>query len=102
MTTETSLDTIPQIIAPTETAVSQIKRILEQEGLSDQAVRVGISDRSPTGFSYQLEFCDQSEKTAEDTVLQHGDLVFLIHTESLEDLRGTTLDYVDTCFSAGF
>ncbi len=102
MTTETSLDTIPQIIAPTETALSQIKRILEQEGLSDQAVRVGISERSPTGFSYQLEFCDQSEKTEADTVLEHGDLVFLIDTESIEDLRGTSLDYVDTGFSAGF
>lgn len=105
MTTETSdinPDTTAQLIAPTENALSQIKRILEQEGLSDQAVRVGISDRTPTGFSYQLEFCDQSEKTDKDTVLEHGDLVFLIDAESVEDLRGTTLDYVDTGFSAGF
>jgi Fe/S biogenesis protein NfuA len=105
MTTETADNnaaTTAPIIAPTENALSQIKRILEQEGLLDQAVRVGISDRSPTGFSYQLEFCDRSEKTDKDTVLEHGELMFLIDADSVEDLRGTTLDYVDTGFSAGF
>ncbi len=101
MTTETTQENTP-IIAPTENAVTQIKRILEQEGLSDQAVRVGISDRAPTGFSYQLEFCDQAERTDQDTVFQHGDLTFLIDAESIDDLRGTGLDYVDTGFSAGF
>ncbi len=106
MTTENTVDGyshgIAAIITPTETALTQIKRILEQEGLADQAVRVGISERSPTGFTYQLEFCDQSEKTERDTVFEHADLRFLIDAESVADLQGTTLDYVDTGFSAGF
>ena len=51
-----------EIITATEQALGQIQRILEQEGLVDQAVRVGISEKSPTGFVYQLDFCDRSEK----------------------------------------
>jgi Fe/S biogenesis protein NfuA len=86
----------------TEVAVSQIKRILEQEELVDQAVRVAIADRSPTGFQYQLEFCDQTEKTERDLTFEQDELLFYVAADSVDDLVGTTLDYVDTGFSAGF
>lgn len=91
-----------EIITATEHALSQIQRILQQEGLADQAVRVGISEKSPTGFTYQLEFCDRSEKEEGDAVLTQGEVTFYINEQSQDDLRGTTLDYVDTGFSAGF
>ena len=90
------------IITATEVAIQQIKRILEQEQLTDQAVRVGISERGASGFQYQLEFCDQSEKGDTDVVLAQGDITFYVLANSVDELRGTTLDYVDTGFSAGF
>ncbi len=90
------------IITATDNALLQIKRIVEQEGLADQAVRVGISDKSPTGFVYQLDFCDQSETRSDDSVLKQGEITFFVNGDSVDDLRGTTLDYVDTGFSAGF
>lgn len=90
------------IIKATQVATQQIKRILEQEQLKDQAVRVGISERSPTSFQYQLEFCDLGEKAEGDVVIEQDEVTFYVLAESVEDLRGTTLDYVDTGFSAGF
>jgi Fe/S biogenesis protein NfuA len=90
------------ILTATDNATQQIKRILEQEGLSSQAVRVGISDRSPTGFQYQLEFCDLAEKGESDAEFEQDGVLFYVVAGSAEDLRGTTLDYVDTGFSAGF
>jgi Fe/S biogenesis protein NfuA len=90
------------VLRATDVATAQIARILEQEELSDQAVRVAIAERSPTGFQYQLEFCDRSERRDDDLVFEQGPLLFYIAGDSVGDLRGTTLDYVDNGFSAGF
>jgi len=90
------------LLRATDVAVQQIKHILEQEELTEQAVRVGISDKSPTGFQYQLEFCDRSEQSDSDVVLVQDGLLFFVLGDSAADLRGTTIDYVDTGFSAGF
>jgi len=90
------------ILQVTADATRQIKKILEQEELKEQAVRVGIAEKSPTGFQYQLEFCDRGEREQGDVLYEQDEVLFYIDGESLEDLRGTTLDYVDTGFSAGF
>jgi Fe/S biogenesis protein NfuA len=90
------------IVCATAKATEQIKRILEQEGMTQQAVRVAIAQRSPTGFQYQLEFCDQAERKASDLVLEQAGVVFYVDSSSADDLRGTSLDYVDTGLSAGF
>ncbi|MET0339978.1 MAG: iron-sulfur cluster assembly accessory protein [Polyangiales bacterium] len=90
------------LLVATPVAIQQIKHILEEEGLASQAVRVGISERSPTGFQYQLEFCELSERKDDDLLLAQDDLTFYVAADSAADLRGTTLDYVDTGFSAGF
>ena len=90
------------ILTITEVAIEQIRRVLGQEELTDQAVRVGIADKTPTSYQYQLEFCDVSERSDDDTVIEHGGIVFYLDAESLPDLRGTSLDYVDTGLSAGF
>jgi Fe/S biogenesis protein NfuA len=91
-----------QVLSVSEVATNQIKRILEQEELSDQAVRVAIADKSPTGFQYQLEFCDQSDKQDDDYVFETEGVTFYVAADSVEALTGTSLDYVDTGFSAGF
>ena len=90
------------ILQVTADATAQIKKILEQEDLAEQAVRVGIAEKSPTGFQYQLEFCDRSESVASDILFEQDGVLFYVDGESAEDLRGTTLDYVDNGFSAGF
>ena len=92
----------PSILTITDVATTQIKRILEQEGLKEQAVRVGIADKSPTGFQYQLEFVDRSEQKSDDLVFEQDGVTFYLGHDSVDDLRGTKLDYVDTGFSAGF
>jgi Fe/S biogenesis protein NfuA len=90
------------VLSVSEVATSQIKRILEQEELNDQAVRVAVADRSPTGFQYQLEFCDKSDRRDDDQVFEQEGVLFYISGDSVEALTGTSLDYVDTGFSAGF
>lgn len=90
------------LLRATPVATTQIKHILEQEQLTEQAVRVAIVDRSPTGFQYQLEFCDRAERADDDVVLEQDDVLFYVRGDSADELRGTTLDYLDNGFSAGF
>src|SRR5690606_26139353 len=90
------------LLRVTDLAISQIKHILGQEELTDQVVRVAISEKTPTGFQYQLEFCDRAERSDTDVLLEQDELLFYIAGDSADDLRGTTLDYVDNGFSAGF
>jgi Fe/S biogenesis protein NfuA len=90
------------ILKVTAVATAQIKKILEQEELSEQAVRVGVAEKSPTGFQYQLEFCDREERGETDVVFEQESVLFYVDGESAQDLAGTTLDYVDTGLSAGF
>lgn len=90
------------LLRVTPVAIQQIEHILEQEQLEEQAVRVGIASKSPTGFQYQLEFCDRAEKRDSDVELEQSGVLFYIDGASVDDLRGTSLDYVDTGFSAGF
>jgi Fe/S biogenesis protein NfuA len=90
------------VLTVTEVATNQIKRILEQEELNDQAVRVGVVSKSPTNFQYQLEFCDRSDKQDGDLVFERDGVTFYVSGDGLEQLKGTSLDYVDTGFSAGF
>jgi Fe/S biogenesis protein NfuA len=91
-----------EVLSVTDVATSQIKRILEQEELSDQAVRVALVMRGPTNFQYQLEFCDRSDKKDDDFVFEQDGVMFYVAGGGLDQLRGTSLDYVDTGFSAGF
>ena len=90
------------IIQLTELAVSQIKKIMTQEDCAEQAIRVGISKRSPTGFEYQLEFCDHSERADDDRVLDQDGIVLFVDAASVDDLAGTSIDYSDNGFAAGF
>lgn len=90
------------VLTVTDVATSQIKSILEQEALAGQAVRVAIADKSPTGFQYLLEFCDREEREEADYVFEQDGVTFFVAGGSVEHLRGTSLDYVDTGFSAGF
>lgn len=90
------------LLKVTEAAITQIKRLLEQEELHDHAVRVGIAEKTPTDFKYQLEFATCASQTESDMVVEQDGVVFLIDAESNADLHGTSLDYIDTGFSAGF
>lgn len=91
------------ILTLTEGAVAQIKKIQEDdEELREQAIRVGISSRKATGFEYQLEFCDLDDKTEHDTIWEQDGVTLYVDAQSGPDLKGTSIDYVDQGFTAGF
>jgi len=79
--------------------ILDLKAAEEQEGL---ALRVEITGRSGGSFRYDLQFVDEAEKNPDDEVIDGGGFQVFIDPKSAGDLRGATLEWVETSFQSGF
>lgn len=86
----------------TDAATKKILALMEAEGQKDLALRLAIRGRGPGGFRYELQFVEQNEKGAEDTVIDAGGLQVIVDPDSVPDLKGATVDYVDGVYESGF
>ena len=91
------------IVTVTEIARSKVLELMRAEGQADAALRFGVAGRGPGGFQYKLGFVSGGEQTPDDLVVDAGEgLKVLIDTKSGEQVRGTTIDFVDGPEGAGF
>jgi iron-sulfur cluster assembly accessory protein len=89
------------LITVSESAASQIKRLLDAEGkTATHALRMKVVGGGCSGLQYQLSF-DPNSKEGDAQVEQAGVRV-VIDEKSALYLVGTTLDYVDSLMEAGF
>ncbi|MFQ5802961.1 MAG: iron-sulfur cluster assembly accessory protein [Candidatus Methylomirabilales bacterium] len=86
----------------TDAATKKILALMEAEEQKDLALRVAISGRGPGGFRYELQFVELNEKGAEDTVIDAGGLQVIVDSDSVPDLKGATVDFVDGVYESGF
>lgn len=86
----------------TEAATKKILTLMEAEEQKDLALRVAIKGRGPGGFRYELQFVGQDEKGAEDTVIEAGGIQVVVDPESVPNLQGSTIDFVDGVYESGF
>ena len=86
----------------TEAATKKILALMEAEEQKDLALRVAIKGRGPGGFRYELQFVGQDEKGAEDTVIEAGGFRVVVDPESIPNLQGSTIDFVDGIYESGF
>jgi iron-sulfur cluster assembly accessory protein len=89
------------LVNVTETALAQIKHLLDQEGkLETHALRMKVIGGGCSGLQYQLMFDDEA-KDGDQQVDEAGVRV-VVDEKSALYLVGTTLDYVDTLMESGF
>lgn len=62
-------------------------------------LRVGVRGGGCSGFQYQLAFDEQRES---DVVFESHGLKLLVDGESLQFVRGSTIDYEESLQGAGF
>ncbi len=74
------------ILTLTETAVSQVKALLEGRGKPSYGIRVGLRSKGCSGLSYTLEFAD--EVGPYDEVINVHDLKVLIDPKELLFIMG--------------
>ena len=89
------------LIQVTESASSQIKRLLDAEGkAATHALRMKVVGGGCSGLSYQLSFDPNLKET--DAQVENAGVRVVIDEKSALYLVGTTLDYIDTLMESGF
>jgi iron-sulfur cluster assembly protein len=71
----------------------------QQADVSLAGLRVGVRGGGCSGFQYQLAFDEQRDG---DVVFESHGLKLLVDGESLQFVRGSTIDYEESLQGAGF
>jgi iron-sulfur cluster assembly protein len=88
------------MISLTDQARSQLKTLMEQQGLSDLGLRVFVSPGGCSGFQYGMRFEDSA---MDGDAVESADGVQLYVDEfSVQYLEGAQIDYVDELMGGGF
>ena len=89
------------MISVTIRAVSEVKRILDEQSLPDNtALRVGVKGGGCSGFSYTLGFDDTVVET--DQILEVDGVRVVCDPKSFLYLSGTEIDFEDNLMGRGF
>ena len=83
-----------------ETAVKQVKKLIEEQNLQNVVLRMGVKGGGCSGLSYSLEF--DAEVGPHDKVFDVDGIRVVVDTKSYLYLVGTTLDYVTEGLTGGF
>jgi iron-sulfur cluster assembly protein len=88
------------MITVTENAVRQLRALLEARPASaGQGLRVGIAKGGCSGLQYEMTL---GARRAGDETIERDGVEFFVDAESMDYLRGSTLDYRDGLTGAGF
>jgi iron-sulfur cluster assembly protein len=89
------------VIALTERAVHEIRRILSEQKLPEQtALRVGVKGGGCSGFSYTLGFDDQISEV--DQLNEIEGVKVVCDPKSFLYLNNTQIDFEDNLMGRGF
>ena len=97
---ETSDSNDDQLIQLTQIAKERVKSIIDSEDLEVEGLRVSITGRTSTSFEYSLGL--EVELHSDDVVIDLGDLKVLVDSQSIDSLKGSTIDYVEDLNASGF
>ncbi len=85
----------------TERAQNEVRRIIEEQSLSDgTALRVGVKGGGCSGFSYTLGFDDQINSM--DQVNEVKGVKVVCDPKSFLYLNGTQIDFEESLMGRGF
>jgi len=90
------------MISVTDVARGKILELMAAQGKDGLALRFGVRGRGAGGFQYRLAFVDTNERAADDVAVTSGPLTVLVDAESVPQVQGATIDYVEQGGDAGF
>ena len=97
---ETSGSNNDQLIQLTPIAKERGKSIVDSEDLEVEGLRISITGRTASTFEYSLGL--EVELHPDDVVIDLGDLKVLVHSQSMDSLKGSIIDYVEDLNASGF
>jgi iron-sulfur cluster insertion protein len=91
---------IPEPLNFTDSAVSKVRELIEDEGNEKLMLRVFISGGGCSGFQYGFTF---DENTADgDTIIERSGVKLLIDPMSIQYLSGSEIDFSEGIEGAQF
>ncbi|WP_261566126.1 iron-sulfur cluster assembly accessory protein [Frankia gtarii] len=89
------------VIELTDKAVAQVRHLLgSTQGTEGFALRIGVDPGGCSGYTYKLALVPGAETG--DVVLPQDGFDVVVHTSSVDLLRGMRVDYTETLTSSGF
>jgi iron-sulfur cluster assembly accessory protein len=87
-------------IVLTPTAVLKVKEIMAKQGEQFEGLRIAVVGGGCSGFQYHMGF----EKTSglKDQVLEFDGLKVIVDNNSMNQIRGCEVDYVEGLQGTGF
>ena len=94
------LDQQPTVVSLTDAAALKLQELTKEEANPDIGLRVYIYSGGCSGFRYGMMLEDAP--TPEDNVLNANGIKVYVDGQSIDLLKGSQIDYVDTLMGAGF
>jgi iron-sulfur cluster assembly accessory protein len=87
------------VITMTPTAVEKVQELLTQENDASLGLRIFVAGGGCSGLQYGMTLDEEQEG---DTVIPQGQFRVFVDEMSLEYIKGSQVDYVDSLMGAGF
>jgi iron-sulfur cluster assembly protein len=94
------LDIQPTVVSLTDAAAAKLHELTKEETNPDVGLRVYVYSGGCSGFRYGMMLEDAP--TAEDKVLEANGVKVYVDGNSVDLLKGSQIDYIDTLMGAGF
>ncbi|HLI07117.1 MAG TPA: iron-sulfur cluster insertion protein ErpA [Ktedonobacteraceae bacterium] len=87
------------VITMTPTAVEKVQELLTQENDPSLGLRIFVAGGGCSGLQYGMTLDEEQEG---DTIIPQGQFKVFVDEMSLEYIKGSQVDYVDSLMGAGF
>lgn len=87
-------------VTMTDSAVSRIARLMEQEDGDSLFLRITVSGGGCSGFQYGFSLDDRQND--DDLVFEHNGIKVVIDEVSMDFVKGSQLDYVEDLIGSFF
>jgi iron-sulfur cluster assembly accessory protein len=87
------------VINMTPTALEKVQELLTQENDPSLGLRIFVAGGGCSGLQYGMTLDEEQEG---DTVIPQGEFRVFVDEMSLEYIKGSQVDYVDSLMGAGF
>lgn len=92
--------TATPVVTLTESALTEVKRLLDLQNLTEGGLRLGVKGGGCSGLSYTVNFDEKIG--AHDQVYEIDGIKVIVDTKSAIYLQGTQLDFQKDLMSGSF
>jgi iron-sulfur cluster assembly accessory protein len=95
-----TVETQPTVVSLTDAAAAKLLELTKEETNTEIGLRVYVYSGGCSGFRYGMMLEDAP--TPDDRILEANGVKVYVDGNSVDLLRGSQIDYVDTLMGAGF